>query len=156
VFSGVFWPLLVYSRGHLQVKSASVYDSPLITPRFNSHPFDLSISVQSAKNWVQFFQTAPISSSVEDPQVSPAGVHTDEEWKTWFLGTAYEAAHLGGTSAMMPLKVGGVVDSKMRVYNTQNLRVIDAGILPIELTTHTQGFLYALVLRAAAIVLQDS
>lgn len=32
---------------------------------------------------------------------------------------------------MFPREDGGVVDSKLKVYGTTNLRVIDASVLPI-------------------------
>lgn len=35
-----------------------------------------------------------------------------------------------GTAAMFPREDGGVVDSRLKVYGTANLRIIDASILP--------------------------
>lgn len=57
---------------------------------------------------------------------------------------------------VMPLRVGGVVDSKLKVYKTRGLRVIDAGVVPIEISAHTSEYLYALALRGASLVLQDA
>ena len=37
-----------------------------------------------------------------------------------------------GTCAMMPKDVGGVVDDRLMVHGTKNLRVVDAFILPME------------------------
>lgn len=43
-----------------------------------------------------------------------------------------------------------------RVYGTKNLRVVDAGILPFQLTTHTMPALYATAQKAADIILNDA
>ncbi|KAG6839142.1 hypothetical protein C0991_005466 [Blastosporella zonata] len=40
---------------------------------------------------------------------------------------------------MAPREIGGVVDNKMIVYGTKNLRVVDAGSLPINIAAHTMS-----------------
>lgn len=50
--------------------------------------------------------------------------------------------HPSGTLAMLPLELGGVVDSHLRVWGTQNLRVVDAGIFPIIPAAHLQAVVY--------------
>ena len=39
--------------------------------------------------------------------------------------------HPIATAAMVPKELGGVVDSKLKVYGTSNLRIADLSILPI-------------------------
>lgn len=50
--------------------------------------------------------------------------------------------HPSKTLAMLPLKLGGVVDSHLRVWGTQNLRVVDAGIFTVIPATHLQAVVY--------------
>ena len=40
---------------------------------------------------------------------------------------------------MMPRELGGVVDAKLKVYGTKNLRVMDLSVLPLQVSVHTQG-----------------
>jgi choline dehydrogenase-like flavoprotein len=51
--------------------------------------------------------------------------------------------HPSGTLAMLPRELGGVVDSRLRVYGTANLRVVDAGIFPLIPAAHLQASVYA-------------
>lgn len=45
---------------------------------------------------------------------------------------------------MLPLSLGGVVDTHLRVYGTKNLRVVDAGIVPLVPASHMQSPIYAI------------
>lgn len=63
--------------------------------------------------------------------------------------------HALGTAAMMSRNLGGVVDAKLRVYGTSNLRVVDASVIPLQISGHLTATLYALADRAAAIILGE-
>lgn len=39
---------------------------------------------------------------------------------------------------MLPRDKGGVVDANFKVYGTSNLRVVDLGVMPLQLACHTQ------------------
>ena len=43
-----------------------------------------------------------------------------------------------------------------RVYGTKRLRVVDAGILPFEVTSHTQSLTYAVAQKGADLILADA
>jgi len=52
--------------------------------------------------------------------------------------------HGSGATSMLPLAQGGVVDTHIRVYGTKNLRIVDAGIIPLVPASHLQAPLYAI------------
>jgi len=40
---------------------------------------------------------------------------------------------------MLPRDKPGVVDPKLKVYGTKNVRVADLSIVPLHIAAHTQG-----------------
>lgn len=57
---------------------------------------------------------------------------------------------------MMPREKGGVVDNKLKVYGTSNVRVVDASILPYQVCGHLTSTLYAMAELTAELIKHDS
>jgi choline dehydrogenase-like flavoprotein len=53
---------------------------------------------------------------------------------------------------MMPLEKGGVVDAKLTVHGTVNLRVVDASVFPMQLRGNIQSTVYAIAEYAADMI----
>lgn len=132
-----------FSRGSVHIQSTSPYIQPLIDPRYCSNPLDCqmlveallfnnrlvnttSMSVLSPTPYYPFFQGATRDSLM--PAIN-SGIRTE------FHGT--------GSTSMLPLNLGGVVDTHLRVYGTKNLRIVDAGIQPLVPAAHLQAPVYA-------------
>lgn len=67
------------------------------------------------------------------------------------LGGIRTEFHGTGTTSMLPLEFGGVVDTHLRVYGTQNLRIVDAGIFPLVPAAHLQASVYAVSEKVRAL-----
>jgi choline dehydrogenase-like flavoprotein len=63
--------------------------------------------------------------------------------------------HPTGTCAMMPKAIGGVVDSRLKVHGTKNLRIVDASIFPMETLGNIQATVYAVAEKAADLIKED-
>ncbi|KFG83637.1 GMC oxidoreductase [Metarhizium anisopliae] len=157
VFGAPFWPLMPLSRGHVHIRSEDPFEVPVITPRFLTDQFDQQVAVAVARLsralWASTAFEGFVDDAYYDPEIGPNG--TDAEYLAWLKGTAGPASHWIGSTAMMPRHLGGVVDSRLRVYGAKNLRVVDAGILPFQLTSHTMSTLYAVAQKAAQLILED-
>jgi len=57
-----------------------------------------------------------------------------------------------GTAAMLARELGGVVDGKLKVYGTSNVRVVDASVLPFQVCGHLTSTLYAIAEKASDII----
>lgn len=57
--------------------------------------------------------------------------------------------HYISTAAMMSKQLGGVVDSDLLVYGVDNLRVVDASVIPFQVCGHLTATIYALAEKAA-------
>lgn len=47
------------------------------------------------------------------------------------------------TFSMLKRELGGVVDSKLRIYGVKGLRIVDASISPMAMAGHTSSTVYA-------------
>ncbi|KAJ3499291.1 hypothetical protein NLG97_g450 [Lecanicillium saksenae] len=152
-----FWPLMPLSRGHIHIQSADPFENARITPRFLTDTFDQEVGVAVARRIRDVFTNEAFDGIVENAyQYPPLGVNaSDSQYLDWYRQSAIGSSHWIGATAMLPRALGGVVDPRLRVYGTNNLHIVDAGILPFQLTSHTMSTLYAVAQRAAQIILED-
>jgi choline dehydrogenase-like flavoprotein len=57
---------------------------------------------------------------------------------------------------MLPRESGGVVDERLRVYGTTNLRVCDASIFPLIPAANIMSTVYAVAERAADLIRSEA
>jgi choline dehydrogenase-like flavoprotein len=153
------WNLIVLSRGIVHITSNSSWDHPLIEPSYFGHPFDLSVQLAASQQSRQVFQTPPLASHVLTetfpgldvvPQDAPA-----EVWESWVKATFTSVWHYIATLGMMKEELGGVVDSRLRVYGIRNVRAVDASVLPVQLSAHLSSSLYGIAEKAAGMIRDD-
>lgn len=87
-------------------------------------------------------------------EISPgANLTTDEQLKTAFRAlTIPTNGHACCTLPMMPLKLGGVVNSQLLVHGLQGLRVVDNSIWPITLSGAPSKTVYAAAEKVSFLV----
>lgn len=57
--------------------------------------------------------------------------------------------HQVGSMAMMSRELGGVVDADLKVYGTANVRVVDASVMPTQISGHLTAVIYSIAEKAA-------
>lgn len=153
------WNLIVLSRGYVHITSNSSWDNPEIEPSYFGHPFDLAVQLEATKQSREVFQTEPLASLVCQetfPGLSAVPQNaTDDVWEQWVKATFTSVWHYIATLGMMKEELGGVVDSRLKVYGTENVRAVDASVLPIQLSAHLSSSLYGIAEKAAMMIKED-
>ncbi|KAI1127176.1 GMC oxidoreductase-domain-containing protein [Nemania abortiva] len=136
------------SRGTVRARSSSIFDNqpPDLDFRLCSHPFDCEILRMGLEFNNRLIATDSMAALLPVP---PAGLGpADLENRTALMETIKSMVktefHPSGTAAMMPRRAGGVVDTRLRVYGTRNLRVVDASVMPLIPGGHIQSAIYAI------------
>jgi choline dehydrogenase-like flavoprotein len=146
LLAGVQHPL---ARGSVHINGSDPTNKPLIDPKYISTPYDLQALISAAKYTRKIAATAPFKDlwvSEFNPGMS---TETDAEWEAYIRNNVFTFYHPMGTCAMLPKKDGGVVDPQLRVYGVENLRVVDASVIPMIISAHIQTAVYGIAERAA-------
>lgn len=144
-----------FSRGSIHINSSDPTAYPVIDPRFLSNPIDLDVLTTIAFHLQTIAATQPFASLLKgNGTVYAPGYKflTDDNVKQHVRATLGELQHPIGTCAMGPRGKGGVVDPKLIVHGTRNLRVVDASVIPIQPVGTIQALVYAVAEKAADII----
>ncbi|CZS89081.1 related to alcohol oxidase [Rhynchosporium agropyri] len=137
-----------FSRGSVHIQSRNAFDQPDVDPRYCSNPLDCQVIVEGLLFNNQIVKTsatkvldiAPYYPFLQDATPATLMSAVLSGIRTEFHGT--------GTTSMLPLELGGVVDTHLQVYGTKNLRIVDAGIFPLVPAAHLQAPVYAVAEKA--------
>ncbi len=169
-----------FSRGSIHIppsrdgKATTVDDKPMIDPKYyegEGGKLDFEIMVQAQKFGHKICCTSPLSSIIvrrvfppEPPAAaspsaaaSLSGHDEEEDFSDWVRNYTITDWHPVGTCSMGG-RAGikeGVVDDRLRVYGTKNLRVVDASVMPLQVSAHIQATVYAIGEKGASLVLED-
>nr|BAQ25461.1 putative dehydrogenase [Neocamarosporium betae] len=146
-----------FSRGTCHIRSADPKDKPILDPRYLSHPLDLEILARLTLYIETIVKTEPLASLLKPGERLPEGkAATDlDAAKNLVKERLLSTFHPVGTCAMMPKQIGGVVDSRLKVHGTTNLRVVDASVFPMETSGNIQATVYAVAEKAADLIKED-
>lgn len=162
-FSLTAQTLVALSRGNVTLKSTSVYDDPNINPNYYADPTDRAIAINAFRDLrtllahprLQEYTIGPDNGEVL-PGVGNVPVDADEDTIFDFIkANTIPNWHASGTCQMRPEADGGVVDSRLRVYGVQGLRVIDVSIMPVLPDVNVVGPVYMVAERGAEILKED-
>ena len=119
------------SRGHIALTSADIRDYPKIYPNYLSHDSDCTTIVEGMRITRAIARMQPLAGLIS-AEYKPSNEIADDDdaaMLNWVRDSATTIYHPTGTCRMGSDKTS-VVDSKLRVYGVQGLRIADASIMP--------------------------
>ncbi|PPQ65453.1 hypothetical protein CVT24_010784 [Panaeolus cyanescens] len=140
------------SRGFVEINSADPFVFPTIDVRYFSDPVDHEFSLIAFKFARRILAANVLKPFVPIESVPGASVATDDQLKAFIKNQWSTLFHSSCSNPMQPRKLGGVVDPDLKVYGTDNLRVIDASIFPLIPGSHTQATTYAVAEKGADLI----
>lgn len=147
------------SRGSVHIRSAEPSDAVKVDPRYLTHPFDLEVFARHMTYISTIISTEPLASLIKPDgrrnACAPADLADVEAMRGYVKQTTLSSWHPTSTCAMLPLDKGGVVNERLVVHGTRNLRVVDASVFPITTRGNPMATVYAVAERAADLVKED-
>jgi len=122
------------SRGTIHARSRDPREYPVIRPNFLQAEADQIGSI-AALRWARKIMRQPALAPYFDHELTPGdGAESHEELLAFIRMGGSTGYHQTSTCAM-----GSVVDSQLRVNGVQNLRVVDASIMPRMVSGNTHA-----------------
>lgn len=146
---------LPLSRGSVHITSRDSRDKPAIDPQYLSHPLDMEVLARHVRYLEVIAASDPFRSLLKEHgrRVESDSHLNDLDMAKAFLRTyAFSMWHPTSTCSMMPRDKGGVVDGNLRVYGTENVRVVDASVFPLIPRANCQSTVYAVAERASDLI----
>lgn len=147
-----------FSRGSVHISSADATQAPTIDPQYFSHPLDVEILSRHVQLLEKVAETQPLASFLKPGgrrNHPTAYVKALDAAKDYAQSTAFSNYHPSGTCAMMAKEHGGVVNERLLVHGTNNLRIVDSSIMPLIPRGNIQSTVYAVAERAADLIKED-
>jgi len=131
------------------LKSSSIWEDPEIDPNYLDSPDDVARLVRGLRLIFKIAATEPLARRLDLDDKDPAldtqmHLNSDEELEEFVRNRVDTLYHPASTCRMALLKDGGVVDSNLKVYGIEGLRVCDASIFPSIVSGHTAAAVFAI------------
>ena len=145
------------SRGSITIASADPLSNPVIDPNCNVTEVDRVVLRHGIRQSLRLMQETSNGMHFVQSEVPPEGFpkltanSTDEEIDARIRRAGNTFYHAAGSASM-----GKVVDTQLRVYGVEGLRVVDASVIPVPIAAHYQACVYAIAEKAADMILEAS
>ncbi|BEI80935.1 hypothetical protein CcaverHIS002_0200950 [Cutaneotrichosporon cavernicola] len=142
-----------FSRGTIFINSKSAFNAPNIDPSYYAVDIDRQI-IGAGANWIRrLVASGPFANTITGETGATAGLNGSALTTAMQNGAGTEY-HPHGTCSMLPEEMGGVVDTRLIVYGTNNVRVIDSSIIPLHISAHLMATTYGIAEKGADVIKQ--
>ncbi|EGX51403.1 hypothetical protein AOL_s00054g102 [Orbilia oligospora ATCC 24927] len=141
-----------FSKGSVHIDTTNPSNPPVIDPNYFSNSYDTEAIKQIVKYLRRVANTAPLKDILVKEYEPGSSVFTDAQILAYAKDTVSTLWHPVGSCAMLPKAQNGVVDCNLKVYGTTNLRIVDASVIPVQISAHIQTAVYGIAERAAVLI----
>jgi choline dehydrogenase len=147
------WQQRPESRGYVRVRSCDPFAPPLIQPNYLAEESDRRVLLAGMKLARRLLKSAPLAPFYEREDFPGDAVQSDAELLAAAKQRGTTTFHPSGTCRMGPSSDRmAVVDDCLRVHGLENLRVIDASIMPTMLSANLNAATLMLADKAADLI----
>lgn len=143
------------SRGGTHITSRDPLLSPQIQPNYFSHPLDREVTVRLMKMLRSIATQPALATLIKGATRPPIEKDSDDELLDYARRTSSTCWHPIATCRMGPAG-SSVVDARLRVHGISGLRVADASVMPIQVSSNTNIPTIMIGERAAELIREDS
>jgi choline dehydrogenase len=140
------------SRGHIALKSGDFRDPPRIFSRLLDAQSDVRLLTAGCRAIRRIFAASPLAEHVIEELAPGKAEMTDSDWEAFLRQESVTVFHPVGTCKMGSDPMA-VVDRSLRVHGIENLRVVDASIMPHLVSGNTNAPAMMIGERAADLIL---
>ena len=153
-FTASVWQCHPKSRGSLNIKSKDPREQAEIRPEYLSEKLDKDVIVEGIKMIRDIFNQ-PSFKKLWDKEVLPGKeIKTDKEILDWARNNGGTVFHAVGTCRMGDDNKS-VVNEKLQVRGVENLRVIDASVMPQVTSANTNAPSLMIGEKGASLILDS-
>jgi choline dehydrogenase len=139
------------SQGTVSLRSADPFTHPRIQPNFLACDDDLRVLIDSVKFVRQLVHVPAYADFLEAELNPPNDISTDAEIADWIRASLESTWHCAGTCKMGTDPMA-VVTPQLKVIGVDNLRVVDASIMPDIIGGNTNAAVIMIAEKAADMI----
>ncbi len=147
------WQQRPESRGYVRARSADPFEPPIIQTNYLVAELDRRVVVAGMRLARRLLASAPLAPYYAYEDFPGPDVQTDDEFLAAATQRGTTTFHPGCTCRMGPAdNTWAVVDDQLRVHGLQNLRVIDASIMPRMISANLNASTMMIADRASDLI----
>ncbi|XP_061392396.1 glucose dehydrogenase [FAD, quinone] [Musca vetustissima] len=147
------------SRGRISLRSTNPFQWPIMEPNFMQDPDDITAMIEGIEIILQIGQTKSMKhigtqiNTKKFPGCENYPFASRDYWKCCLRLYGSSLQHQSGTCKMGPHNdPDAVVDPELRVHGIDNLRVVDASIMPTIPAGHTNAIVIMIAEKASDMI----
>jgi choline dehydrogenase len=136
------------TRGTVTLRSSNPAEAPVIRYSLLAEPADVKSLIGGCRVVRDIFAQDAFRPYIRRELTPGPEIRTDEDFEAYLRKSGRHGHHAVGTCAMGS-NAEAVVDPQLRVRGVENLRVVDASVMPSLITGHTNAPTVMIAERAA-------